>query len=69
MKPNNDKAKTLDEKLVDPLMPGSHVEFDPEEAEQAGAFIEDALSEEDAMESDIGLKDATIMTDGNEGKE
>lgn len=56
-----DKAKTLDEKLVDPLTPGQHVEFSPEEAEQAGAFIEDAISEEDAMESDTDLKDATIM--------
>jgi len=53
--------KTLDEKLIDPLKPGHQVEFEPEEAGQAGAFVEDALSEEDAMESDEGLKDATIM--------
>ena len=30
--------------------PGYEVEFDPEEAELAGAFVEDALSEQDAME-------------------
>lgn len=53
--------KTLDEKLIDPLKPGHQVEFEPEEAEQAGAFVEDALSEEDALESDIDLEDATIM--------
>ncbi|MER2518431.1 MAG: protein TraD, partial [Candidatus Accumulibacter phosphatis] len=29
------------------------------EAEQAGAFVEDALSEQDAAESDIDLVDAT----------
>lgn len=51
----------LNKKLTDPLVPGKQVEFDPEEAEQAGAFVEDAISEEDALESDIGLKNATIM--------
>ena len=39
------------EKLVDALMPGFQVEFDPDEAERAGAFVEDALSEQDAAES------------------
>lgn len=55
------KKDNLNEKLIDPLVPGHQVEFEPEEAGQAGAFVEDALSEEDAMESDEGLKDATIM--------
>ena len=31
--------------------PGFEVEFDPEEAELAGAFVEDALSEQDALDS------------------
>ena len=32
---------------------GFAVEFDPEEAELAGVFEEDALNEEDALESSI----------------
>ena len=31
--------------------PGMVVEFDPEEADLAGAFEEDALSDEDALEA------------------
>ena len=37
------------QKFIDLNTPGAIVEFDPEEAEYAGAFIEDALSEEDAL--------------------
>ena len=37
-------------KLRDAQTPGSEVEFDPEEAEKAGFFIETAMSEDDAME-------------------
>jgi hypothetical protein len=33
------------------MTPGYQAEFDPEEAERAGAFVEDALSEQDATES------------------
>jgi hypothetical protein len=44
-------AAALAEKLVDALTPGLHVEFDPDEASTVGAFIEDALSEEDAAQS------------------
>jgi len=43
------------EKLADLLIPGFQAEFDPDEADQAGAFIEDALSEQDALESSIDL--------------
>lgn len=50
-----DAADVLLEKLADASTPGYQVEFDPEEAERAGAFIEDALSEEDAMESSVDL--------------
>ncbi|SDY81326.1 hypothetical protein [Nitrosomonas halophila] len=46
-------TETLREKLIDAQTPGYQVEFDPEEAEQAGAFIEDALTEEDAIESAV----------------
>lgn len=43
------------EKLTDALTPGYQAEFDPEEAECAGAFLEDALSEQDAAESSEDL--------------
>lgn len=45
------------EKFDDSQIPGLQVEFDPEEAEKAGAFVEDALSEEEALESSIDLLD------------
>ena len=47
---------TVIDKLHDAQTPGYHAEFDPEEAESAGAFVEDALSEEDALDS---VHDAT----------
>lgn len=50
-----DAVDVLAEKLTDAMVPGAMVEFDPEEAERAGAFVEDALSESDALESDIDL--------------
>ena len=42
---------TVNEKLHDALTPGYQAEFDPEEADAAGAFFEDALSEADALAS------------------
>lgn len=41
----------IEEKLIDALTPGFQAEFDPEEAERAGAFLEDAVSEQDALDS------------------
>jgi len=41
----------VSEKLQDTLLPGYQAEFDPDEAEVAGAFPEDALSETDALAS------------------
>lgn len=41
------------EKLADALIPGFQAEFDPDEAEQVGAFQEDALSEQDALDSAV----------------
>ena len=43
--------QALQEKLDDMETPGAVIEFDPDEADQLGAFIEDALSEEDALEA------------------
>lgn len=53
-------AAALTEKLADAQTPGYQAEFDPDEAERAGAFAEDALSEQDAAESDIDLVDAAV---------
>lgn len=47
--PSQDTA--ISDKLTDILTPRYVVEFDPIEAELAGAFTEDALSEDDAAES------------------
>lgn len=44
-------ADPIRDKLIDAWTPGFQVEFDPDEAERAGAFIEDALSEADAAAS------------------
>jgi hypothetical protein len=38
-------------KLADAMTPGFQAEFDPAEAEAAGAYQEDALSEADALAS------------------
>lgn len=50
----DDEANALaatHEKMADILTPGHIAEFDPEEAERAGAFVEDAISEDDASQS------------------
>jgi len=46
-------TEIIQEKLLDAEIPGFQAEFDPLEAERLGAFMEDALSEEDALESTI----------------
>ena len=43
--------EVLRAKLSDAMTPGFIVEFDPHEAEAAGAFEEHALAEADALES------------------
>ena len=45
--------QVIQEKLLDAEIPGFQAEFDPLEAERLGAFKEDALSEEDALDSTI----------------
>ena len=47
------KDTALLEKLADALIPGFQAEFDPDEAEQVGAFQEDALSEQNALDSAV----------------
>ena len=56
-------AGALREKLADAATPGYQAEFDPEEAERAGAFVEDALGEADAAESDADLVNAAVPAD------
>jgi hypothetical protein len=56
----NDAAAALREKLADAEVPGYQAEFDPDEAERAGAFVEDALSEQDALESTIDQLEAAL---------
>lgn len=57
----------LREKLADAMTPGFQAEFDPDEAERAGAFVEDALSEADAAESDADLVNAAVPAVVREG--
>lgn len=44
-------------KLADAATPGAGVTFDPDEAERAGAFREDAMSPEDAAAAEDGPHD------------
>lgn len=46
-----DSDSAVLEKIADMGTPGGEVEFDPAEAEQVGAFYEDALPESEAWES------------------
>ncbi|HMY91380.1 MAG TPA: conjugal transfer protein TraD [Nitrosomonas sp.] len=50
---NPDIAEIIQEKLLDAEIPGFQAEFDPLEAQMLGAFKEDALSEQDALDSTI----------------
>jgi hypothetical protein len=44
-------------KLVDANNPGFIVDVDPDEADLLGAFVEDALTEQDAMAGSVDLLD------------
>ena len=50
-------TEALRKKLTDAQTPGYQAEFDPDEAERVGAFVEDALIEEDAADSNADLVD------------
>lgn len=49
----SDTVDVVAVKLLDAMVPGAVVDFDPDEAERIGAFNEDALNEADALESTI----------------
>ncbi|WP_235524802.1 hypothetical protein [Sphingomonas sp. Leaf230] len=51
-----DDDAIIRQKLIDAEIPGAKIEFDPAEADRAGAFVEDALSEEDARAAEEGLE-------------
>jgi|GEM_PF-1500442 len=53
MKDQEAMDAVIDEKLIDMETPGFAAEFDPLEAERLGAFREDALTEQDAVDSTI----------------
>jgi hypothetical protein len=48
---DTDENALMYEKFRDALTPGLHIEFDPDEAHQVGAFVEDALSLDEASDS------------------
>jgi hypothetical protein len=57
---NDDINAVILQKLTDADIPGFRVEFDPEEAELLGAFEEDALDEQDALDGSVDLYDGQI---------
>ena len=61
---NHDIQEIIHEKLLDAEIPGFQAEFDPLEAERLGAFIEEALSGQDALDSTI---DYTAEVDDERG--
>ena len=52
----------LQQKLQDALTPGVAIEFTAEEAARAGIFREDALSEKDAIDSQIDRLDTLAQS-------
>ena len=50
---NPDIQEVITDKLLDAEIPGFQAEFDPLAAQMLGAFTEDALSEQDALDSTI----------------
>ena len=50
---NPEIQEVITDKLLDAEIPGFQAEFDPLEAQMLGAFTEDALSEQDALDSTI----------------
>lgn len=53
-------------KLIDAEVPGAVIDFDPDEADRAGAFVEDALSEEDARAAEEGADPHAISMQAND---
>ena len=47
--------QVVQEKMADAMTPGFWVKLDPDESDLMGAFVEDAISEQDAINSVIDL--------------
>lgn len=58
------QRSVIDDKIQDATTPGAQIEFTPDEAQYAGAFSEDAITEQDAITSQI---DAPALMLNNEG--
>lgn len=58
------RDEVIRQKLIDAEIPGAVVEFDPDEADRAGAFVEDALSEADARDAEEGLDQLAAPSSG-----
>jgi hypothetical protein len=67
MKSQSIDREVIEEKLNDALTPGFQAEFDPDEADYAGAFVEDALCEADALESAADILLGSGVDDEDEG--
>lgn len=52
---SNFLKQVISEKIDDMSTPSFPVEFSPDEAQCFGAFVEDALSEQDALDASIDL--------------
>ena len=58
--------QVLEEKLRDAQTPGYQVPFDPYEAEIAGAFVEDAIEQNEAFDSAVDLPGTNLHSaEGN----
>jgi hypothetical protein len=57
---DSSEADVLAAKLSDADIPAFQAEFDPDEAERVGAFKEDALTEQDALDSDVDLSSSDL---------
>ena len=56
--------EVLRSKWADLSTPGAVVEVDPQEAAAMGAFVEDALSEDDALQSSCDLYSGWLFPEG-----
>ena len=61
-------SRRLRKKFIDASVPGFEAACDPLEAQLAGAFVEDALSEMEARDSSVDLLD-TVLTDDPDKRE
>ena len=59
----NNPTISLEQKLRDLEVPGAVIAFEPDEAEEMGAFVETALSEADALAGSRELTDALEALD------